>query len=212
MNTFWNQLRQHAVVPALVLDDVAQALPLARAMQAGGFVHAEVTLRTPAALECLRIMAGESSMVVGAGTVCNIEQAKQAQAAGATYIVSPGLDAGLVRWCQDADLPIIPGAVTPTEIMQAQELGLRVVKFFPCHIYGGLAAIGVLRGPFPAMEFLTTGGISFEDLPLYLSQPGVIACGGTWVAKREWLLAGDYESVTRSCAATCAAVQAIRHC
>ncbi len=196
-----------AVVPAVIIDDAAQAVPLAEAMKRGGLACAEVTLRTPVALEALRRMAAVPDMLVGAGTVTTVEQAQQAIEAGAQFIVSPGIDAQLVRFCQGVGVLIIPGAVTPTEIMLAQNLGLRVVKFFPSGMFGGLPAIQSLLGPFPNMKFLPTGGITLENLGSYLGNAGVIACGGTWMVKREWLQKGQLGNVEEACRMTVANVR-----
>ena len=190
------------VVPAVVIDDVEKALPLAEAMMRGGLPCIEVTLRTPAALEAIRTLSRIPGLLVGAGTVVSLTQLDQALAAGAQYVVTPGLDAEIVRACQARDTAIFPGAVTPTEIMQAVQLGLPAVKFFPSHVYGGLAGIEALSGPFPGMKFMPTGGVNLTNLPTFLSHPNVLACGGTWMAKREWIQNGNFASVEEACRAT----------
>lgn len=190
------------VVPAIVIDDAAGALPLAEALLAGGLPIAEVTLRTPAAVDSIRIMSGSPGLCVGAGTVTTPDQAREAIDAGASFIVTPGLDETIIRFCQDRSVPIIPGAVTPTEIMRAQNCGLSLVKFFPCHAFGGLPAIQVLAGPFPEMRFLPTGGINLENLRTYLSHPSVTACGGTWMARAEWIRERKFNFIEQACAQT----------
>lgn len=190
------------VVPAIVMDDAASALPLAEAMLAGGLPIAEVTLRTPAAIDAIRILAGSPGVCVGAGTVTTPDQAREAIDAGASFIVTPGLDEAIIGFCQGRNVPIIPGAVTPTEIMRAQNCGLSLVKFFPCNAFGGLPAIQALAGPFPNMQFLPTGGISLENLRTYLSHPSVTACGGTWMARAEWIREGKFNFIEQACAQT----------
>jgi 2-dehydro-3-deoxyphosphogluconate aldolase / (4S)-4-hydroxy-2-oxoglutarate aldolase len=205
------QLEKVAVVPALVLSESRFALPLAAALLEGGLPVAEVTLRTPAALEILEEMARYSeSLLVGAGTVMNIAQADQAIAAGAKFIVSPGIDADLVRHCQQRQVPIIPGACTPTEIMLAVNLGLPCVKFFPSDAYGGLPVLKSLHGPFPQMRFMPTGGINLESAPHYLAYPPVLSVGGTWMVRQEWLQQERYDLIADACAATTAAVRQAR--
>ena len=195
------------VVPAVVIDDASQASMLGLAMKHGGLPCIEVTLRTPAALEAIRTLSRIEGMLVGAGTVTNAEQLQQAIDAGAQFIVTPGLDDDLIRRCQDKDLLIITGAVTPTEIMRAQNLGLKLVKFFPSNIYGGLPAIEALSGPFPDMRFLPTGGINFTNLATFLGSAIVTACGGTWMAKRESIRTSNFPEIERSCRATMEIVQ-----
>lgn len=190
------------VVPAIVLDDPAKALPLASAMHSGGMPLAEVTLRTGSALAAIREMSRLSGLCVGAGTVTSVSQADQAIEAGAAFIVTPGLDDSVIRRCQERNVPVIPGAVTPTEIMRAMNLGIGLVKFFPCHAFGGLAAIQALAGPFPGMRFLPTGGISPENLRGFLSHPNVTACGGTWMVKKEWLAESKFSLIEQACEQT----------
>ena len=195
------------VVPAVVIDDASQASMLGLAMKHGGLPCIEVTLRTPAALDAIRSLSKIEGMLVGAGTVTNAEQLQQSIDAGAKFIVTPGLDDDLIRRCQDKELLIIPGAVTPTEIMRAQNLGLKLVKFFPSNIYGGLPAIEALSGPFPEMRFLPTGGINFTNLATFLGSSIVTACGGTWMAKRESIRTSNFPEIERSCRATVEIVQ-----
>ena len=195
------------VVPAVVIDDASQASMLGLAMKHGGLPCIEVTLRTSAALDAIRSLSKIEGMLVGAGTVTNAEQLQQSIDAGAKFIVTPGLDDDLIRRCQEKDLLIIPGAVTPTEIMRAQNLGLKLVKFFPSNIYGGLPAIEALSGPFPEMRFLPTGGINFTNLATFLGSAIVTACGGTWMAKRESIRTSNFPEIERSCRATMEIVQ-----
>lgn len=195
-------MAQLRVVPALVVDDPGAAVPLGEAMVRGGLPCAEVTLRTAASLEVLRGMAGVEGLLVGAGTVVSVPQAEEAIAAGAQFVVTPGLDDEVVRHCQEAGVPVIPGAVTPTEILRAMKLGLGIVKFFPCHAFGGLPTIEALAGPFPTMRFLPTGGINPTNMNRFLANPSVVACGGTWMARREWIRAGDWVHIEAACRET----------
>jgi 2-dehydro-3-deoxyphosphogluconate aldolase/(4S)-4-hydroxy-2-oxoglutarate aldolase len=202
MHEILTQITNHRVVPAVVIDDSKSAAALGAAMVAGGLPIIEVTLRTPEALKALEILVHRGDMVVGAGTVTNLTQLDAARRAGAQFIVTPGLDDPIIRHCRQRDMLIIPGAVTPTEIMHAQNMGLPVVKFFPCHAYGGLTTIDALSGPFPSMAFLPTGGISLQNLGDFLAHKSIVACGGTWMAKREWIQKGDWAAVTSACAET----------
>lgn len=205
------QIEKLAVVPTIVLSDVSHSIPLAEALIDGGLPCAEVTLRTPVALEVLRRMASiKESFLLGAGTVLNIEQADEAIAAGAKYIVSPGMDEGLIRHCQAKSVPIIPGACTPTEVMLAVKLGLECVKFFPSSAYGGITVIKALHGPFPNMRFLPTGGVTRETMGEYLGFKPVIAVGGTWMVRKEWLANERYDIVTDACIVTRSTIDLIR--
>lgn len=198
------------VVPAVVIDEVENAVPLAEAMMRGGLPVVEVTLRTPFALEAIRMLSRVEGLMVGAGTVVSLAQLDQALAAGARFVVTPGLDEEIVRMCQGRDVTILPGAVTPTEIMRAWNLGLQAVKFFPSHVYGGLAGIEALSGPFPQMKFLPTGGVNLTNLGTFLAHPNVLACGGTWMARREWVQQGKFSEVENACRETMQIVRSLR--
>ncbi len=190
------------VVPAVIVDDVDMAMPAAEAMMRGGLPCVEVTLRTPYALEVIRTLSRVEGLLVGAGTVVSPTQLDQALAAGARFIVTPGLDEEIVRLCQGKDVVVLPGSVTPTEIMRAVNLGVPAVKFFPSHVYGGLAGIEALSGPFPQMKFLPTGGVNLANLRSFLQHPNVLACGGTWMAKREWIRGGKFDEIENACRET----------
>jgi 2-dehydro-3-deoxyphosphogluconate aldolase/(4S)-4-hydroxy-2-oxoglutarate aldolase len=207
MNEVLQRLEELAVAPAIVLENPRHAVPLATALFDGGLPCAEVTLRTPAALEIIKHMAEYSDrLLVGAGTVLNAAQADQAIAAGAKFIVSPGIDEKLVRHCQEKKVLIIPGTCTPSEVMLAANLGIECVKFFPAAAYGGLEVLKALHGPFPKMRFMPTGGISLETVKDYLSFKPVLAVGGTWMLKKEWIETERFELITDACTATVAAV------
>lgn len=202
MSVSLEKIERLRVVPALVVEDVNSAVPLAAALVKGGLPCAEVTLRTEASMEVLRRMAKVEGLLVGAGTVTSVKQLDEVLEAGADFIVSPGLDDELIRRCQDADVLIIPGAVTPTEVMRAQNLGIGLVKFFPSHAFGGLPTLEALAGPFPNMRFMPTGGINPTNMSRFLAHPSVAACGGTWMARREWIKSGAWDHVEAACRET----------
>ena len=198
-------IEKYRMVPVVKLARTMEALPLAEALCEGGLPLAEITFRTDCAAgviaEIARSMPG---MCVGAGTVLRVEQAQQAAEAGARFIVSPGLNPEVVRWCQTQGIPVIPGCVTPSEIERAMELGLRVVKFFPAEAFGGVRTIAALHGPYPDIRFLPTGGISLQNLSEYLRCTGVLACGGSFMARESDIGAGNFAAVTKSAAAASA--------
>lgn len=197
MNTTLEKLGQFGVVPVVVLDDAKDAKPLAKALCDGGLACAEVTFRTNAAEESIRIMTeAYPEMVVGAGTVLTTEQADRAIAAGASFIVTPGLDPEIVRHCIEKNIPITPGVVTPSELAQAYSLGLRIVKFFPAEPSGGLPMIKALAAPYYMMQFMPTGGISAATLSDYLRYEKIFACGGSWMVKGELIKSGDFDKIT----------------
>jgi len=207
MHEILQRIEELAVVPAIVLENVDHAVPLAKALFEGALPCAEVTLRTPAALEVLRRMSAFSDrLLVGAGTVLNTAQADEAIAAGANFIVSPGIDEKLVRHCQEKNVLIIPGACTPTEVMLAANLGLECVKFFPAAAYGGLEVLKALHGPFPKMRFMPTGGMSLESFSEYIGFKPVLAVGGTWMLRKQWLEIERFDLIAEACSATVAAV------
>jgi 2-dehydro-3-deoxyphosphogluconate aldolase/(4S)-4-hydroxy-2-oxoglutarate aldolase len=192
------------IVPVIVIDEAAHAAPLARALVAGGLPALEVTLRTPAALEAIRAMADVEGGVVGAGTLRTPADVKAAKAAGAQFGVSPGLTERLMRAAEDEGLPLLPGAVTASEVMAALEWGYDMLKFFPAATSGGAAAIKALGGPLPQASFCPTGGISLKNASDYLSLPNVLCAGGSWVAPPERMAAGDWagiEALAREAAA-----------
>jgi 2-dehydro-3-deoxyphosphogluconate aldolase / (4S)-4-hydroxy-2-oxoglutarate aldolase len=185
------------LIPVITIQDAAQAEPLAEALKAGGLPCAEVTLRTNAAEEAIRIMSQDPDMLVGAGTVLSENQAERAIAAGSGFIVTPGFSGKVVRACQDRSVPVIPGAVTATEIGTALDSGVRVVKFFPAATMGGPAALRALAGPFPMMRFVPTGGVTPGNMAEYLGLSCVLAVGGSWVVAADLLASGNYAEVTR---------------
>jgi len=197
------------IVPVVVLHDAKDAEPLGRALIAGGLPVAEVTFRTAAAVESIRAMSAIEGLIVGAGTVLTPAQVEQAVEAGASFIVSPGLRRDVVFAAQTAGIPVLPGAVTPSEIMAAQELGLDTVKFFPANVYGGAAAIKALSAPFGSMRFVPTGGVSVSNLFDYLSLGCVPAVGGSWMVPVDAIREGAFAHVSELCAGAVAAAAAI---
>ncbi|HZP19427.1 MAG TPA: bifunctional 4-hydroxy-2-oxoglutarate aldolase/2-dehydro-3-deoxy-phosphogluconate aldolase [Bauldia sp.] len=185
------------VVPVLTIADPKQAVPLARALVAGGLTALEVTLRTPAALEAIRAMATEvEGAVVGAGTVLDARQWHDAVKAGATFVVSPGATAGLLDAAQNSPVPFLPGAATAGEAMALAERGYRFLKFFPAEPAGGIAYLKALAAPLPDIRFCPTGGVSPKNAKDYLALANVVCVGGTWVAPADALGAGDWAKVT----------------
>lgn len=189
-------LRAARLVPVVVLDDAADADALAGALVAGGLPVAEVTFRTAAAEDSIRAMAARGDILVGAGTVLTVEQVDKAVAAGASYIVSPGLSRAVVQRCQEHGVLALPGAVTATEVQAALELGLTTVKFFPAGTSGGAPAIQALAAPFGHVSFVPTGGVGPENLADYLAIPTVAAVGGSWMCPRGLVTAGDFAGIT----------------
>ncbi len=186
------------LVPVVVLEDAKDALPLAKALIDGGLPVAEVTFRTAAAADSIRaISEAYPEMLVGAGTVTNLEQAKTAVAAGAKFVVTPGFSDEVTRYAVEHEIPIFPGTCTPTEVMQAMGYGLKVVKFFAASQYGGLNTIKALAGPFPAMRFMPTGGINAGNVKEYLADKHIIACGGSWMVKGDLIAAGKFDEIQR---------------
>lgn len=184
------------LVPVVVLDDAADADALAGALVAGGLPVAEVTFRTAAAEDSIRAMADRGDILVGAGTVLTAEQVDRAVAAGASYVVSPGLSRAVVDRCREHGVLALPGAVTATEIQAALELGLSTVKFFPAGTSGGAPAIKALAAPFGGVSFVPTGGVGPKNLHDYLSIPAVAAVGGSWMVPRDRVKAGDFAGIT----------------
>ncbi len=187
------------VLPIVAIRDSKDAMPLADALKAGGLPLVEVTFRTAAAEEAIGIIAARGDMLVGAGTVVTVEQAGKAIAAGAKFMVSPGLDAEVVKFCLDKDVPITPGICTPTEVMAAMKLGLSTLKFFPAEAYGGLTTLKAISAPLGSIKFIPTGGVNTKNLAEYLAFPKVLACGGTWLATSEMIEQGKFEKISGLC-------------
>ena len=195
-------IKRNPVIPVVVLDDAKDAGALADALLAGGITTAEVTFRTTAAASAIAQLSQHCDILVGAGTVTNLDQARTAVDSGAKYLVMPGYDQDIVDYCQANKVPVLPGATDASWLMKALNSGLRYVKFFPAEASGGLPVISALSGPFPQMQFVPTGGISIENLAQYLAHPQVAACGGSWIASRQLIAQGDFSEITARAAAT----------
>ncbi len=194
------RLANACVVPVVVLEDVKDAVPTAEALLAGGVDVMEITFRTAAAADSIKAVAeAVPDMLVGAGTVVTLEQCRQAVDMGAEFIVAPGFDAEIVRWCVEHNTAVAPGCVTPTEIMAAMKLGLKVLKFFPAGVYGGLSAMKALSAPFGGVKFIPTGGVNGQNIGEYLSAPFVHAVGGSWVCSGKDIAEGNFEKITQLC-------------
>lgn len=196
MKTIEEQFREALVVPVVVLNDAKDALPLADALVEGGLPCAEVTFRTDAAEESIRLMAEKyPDMLVGAGTVLTIEQVDRAVKAGAKFIVSPGFDPEIVDYCLEKEIPVFPGCITPSEVAQAVKRDLKVVKFFPAEQFGGVATIKAMAAPYTMVKFMPTGGISAKNLKDYLSCNKILCCGGSWMVKGDLIKAGEFDKI-----------------
>lgn len=198
--TIQERFANSIVVPVVVIDDAKDAVPAAQAMLAGGVDVMEITFRTEAAPEAIKAVAGNCpDVLVGAGTILNLEQCKLAVEMGAKFIVSPGFDKDVVAWCIENNIPVTPGCVTPTEITAAVNMGLKIIKFFPANVYGGLNAMKNLSAPFVGIKFLPTGGINTENIKEYIDSPFIHAVGGSWVCPKADIAAGNFEKITRLC-------------
>lgn len=211
MNEVLKQMSEFGIIPVVVLNDTKDAEPLGRALVEGGIPCAEVTFRTEAAEESIRIMAEKfPEMLVGAGTVLTTEQVDRAVAAGAKFIVSPGLNPKVVKYCIEKNIPVTPGIITPSEMEQAIELGLEVVKFFPAESFGGLKTIKSMAAPYSKMMFMPTGGINPENVKEYLKFDKILACGGSWMVSGALVKEGKFDEITKLVAEAKAIVKEIR--
>lgn len=184
------------VLPVLVIDQVAEAVPLGRALIDNGLRVLEITLRTPNALRVIACLAGAfPEVVIGAGTVTTPKQLEEAAAAGASFAVSPGLTPELARAAADSEIPLLPGVMTPSEVMAARDAGFGCLKLFPAQQAGGVGMLKALAGPFPELVFCPTGGIDYASAPSFLSQPNVACVGGSWVVPSALHDAGDWDGI-----------------
>lgn len=196
MNEVLEKIQKIGIVPVVVLDDAKDAAPLAKALCEGGLPCAEVTFRTAAAEESIRIMASEfPEMLVGAGTVLTTEQVDRAVNAGAKFIVSPGLNPTVVKYCVDKGIPVTPGTSNPSDVEMAISLGLDVVKFFPAEQAGGINMIKAMAAPYTQMKFMPTGGINAKNINSYLAFDKILACGGSWMVKKDLVAAGEFDKI-----------------
>ncbi len=211
MSTIFEQFRKIGIIPVVVLDDAKDAKALAGALMEGGLPCAEVTFRTAAAEESIRIMSeAYPDMLVGAGTILTVEQADRAIAAGAKFIVSPGLNPEVVKHCIEKGVPITPGVQTPTEIEMALSLGLDTVKFFPAEPAGGLKMIKAVAAPYVNVTFMPTGGISASNVREYLAYNRILACGGSWMVKKDLVASGEFDKIKEMVAEAAAIVKEVR--
>ena len=195
-----NKLSAAGVVPVVVIEDAKDAVPTAEALLRGGIGVMEITFRTAAAPDAIRAVRENCpKMLVGAGTVITLEQCKQAVDCGASFIVSPGFSEEVVAWCVENGIAVAPGCVTPSEIMSAKKYGLKMVKFFPANVYGGLNAMKNLSAPFVGIKFLPTGGVNTGNIKEYVDAPFIFAVGGSWVCPKGDIQSGNFEKITNLC-------------
>ncbi len=201
MNELQQKISQIGVVPVIKLNHPTRdAAPLAKALIEGGVPVAEVTFRAAGAADAIRIMSESfPEMLVGAGTVLTTKQVDEALAAGAKFIVTPGLDPDIVRYCQEKGVTIFPGCTTPTDYHTAYKLGLEVLKFFPAEQSGGLAKIKAMSAPFPMFKVMPTGGISLKNLADYAASPVICACGGSYMVTADLIENGEWDKITKLC-------------
>jgi 2-dehydro-3-deoxyphosphogluconate aldolase/(4S)-4-hydroxy-2-oxoglutarate aldolase len=204
-------LEGHGVVPVIKFNDPSEALPLADALAAGGIKIMEITFRSAAAAEAIRRVATERpDILVGAGTVVNMEQLEQAIQAGSKFVVSPGFDEEIVKAGLQQGIIMLPGVITPTEIMAALKAGLSILKFFPASVFGGLQAIKAYAGVFPQAKFMPTGGVSAKNLADFLALPNIQACGGSWMVSGDLISGQKWDEVTALSAEATAIYQKVR--
>ncbi|MBR1635621.1 MAG: bifunctional 4-hydroxy-2-oxoglutarate aldolase/2-dehydro-3-deoxy-phosphogluconate aldolase [Lachnospiraceae bacterium] len=201
MSDIFKRIEELGVLPELTLHDAIDAIPVGRAIADGGISMAEVTFRTEAAEDSIRLMANAiPGMLIGAGTVLTIEQVDAAVKAGAKFIVSPGIHDEIVRYCLDKDIPVIPGVSTPTDIENALRLGLSLVKFFPAESNGGIKALRAMSEPYPGLRFMPSGGLNEDNVADYLRSNKVLAVAGNWMATQEMIRFGDMQGIQNKCA------------
>lgn len=197
MMTLEQRLQQIKIVPVIAINDAAHAVPLAKVLVENGLPCAEVTFRTDAAQESIRLMRDAyPELLIGAGTVLTIQQVDQAISAGADFIVSPGLNPTTVKYCQQRGIAIVPGVNNPSLVEQAMELGLKTLKFFPAEPSGGVAMLKALSAVYP-VQFMPTGGVNPRNVADYLAIPSVVACGGTWMVPSDLMDSGNWDEIAR---------------
>ena len=211
MNPILEQISKVGIVPVIKLNDPSKAVPLVTALKKGGIPVAEVTFRAAGAAKAIELMTkARPDMLVGAGTVLCEEQVDEAIAAGAKFIVSPGLDTELVKYCQKKGIAIFPGCTSPTDYHAAYRLGLKVLKFFPAEQSGGLEKIKAMSAPYGNVKFMPTGGINLKNVADYLGCKAVYACGGSWMVKGDMIAAGEFDKIKEMTAEAVALVKEIR--
>ena len=197
MNEQFNQVLAQRIIPVVAIHDAKDADPLADALIAGGLPSAEITFRTEAAEAAIKAMARRGDISVGAGTVLTVEQAQTAIGAGAGFVVAPGLNPKVVRFCLDNNIPVTPGVATPTDIETAMNLGLKILKFFPAEAFGGLKTLKAMSAPYQAVKFIPTGGLNAQNVADYLKFPKVAAVGGSWIVKSDAIAGGEFDKITQ---------------
>jgi len=195
MNTILSQFEKMRVIPVVAIENAQDAAQLADTLIEGGLPCAEITFRTAAAIEAMRIMAQRGDILVGAGTVLKVDQVKAAVDVGAQFMVSPGFNPRVVGYCVENNITITPGISTPSDIEAALECGVEVLKFFPAEAFGGLKTLKAMSGPYGTVKFVPTGGISPTNLVEYLQFPKTLACGGTWIAKAALISEGKFDQI-----------------
>ncbi|MCR5255022.1 MAG: bifunctional 4-hydroxy-2-oxoglutarate aldolase/2-dehydro-3-deoxy-phosphogluconate aldolase [Acetatifactor sp.] len=211
MERVFEEFEKTGIIPVVVIDDVKDALPLAKALIEGGLPCAEVTFRTDAAAKSIKVISENyPNMLVGAGTVLTTKQVDEAVNAGAEFIVSPGLNPKVVDYCIEKNIPVAPGVATPSEMELAMEKGLKVVKFFPAEAMGGLKFIKAVAAPYKDLRFMPTGGINEENVEDYLKYDRIIACGGSFMVKKELIKNGDFEEIKNLTKKAAAIVKKVR--
>jgi 2-dehydro-3-deoxyphosphogluconate aldolase/(4S)-4-hydroxy-2-oxoglutarate aldolase len=198
MSAILDQFKQMRVVPVVAIENAQDAMKLADALIEGGLPCAEITFRTAAAVDAMGIMARRGDILVGAGTVLTVDQVKAAVDVGARFMVSPGFNSKVVGYCVENNITVTPGICTPSDIEAALGFGLEVLKFFPAEAFGGLKTLKAMSGPYGAIKFIPTGGISPGNLVEYLQFPKTLACGGTWIAKSNLISGGHFDQILSS--------------
>lgn len=196
MQTVLDQIAKRRILPIISIENAEDASPLGDALLGGGLPIAEVTFRTSAAEQAIRTLSGRGDLLVGAGTVLNLDTLRRAIDAGARFIVTPGFNPKVVGWCVSNNIPITPGVATPTDVDMALDHGLKVVKFFPAEAFGGLKTLKAIAAPYGMIRFVPTGGIGPENLEQYLKFDKVLACGGSWMVTKELLAARQWGRIT----------------
>ena len=199
MTDVYEQLAKLRLVPVVAIDHVDDAVPLGEALLAGGLPCAEITFRTDAAEGAIRALGGRDDILLGAGTVLSVDQVNRAHDAGARFIVAPGTNPKVVERCLELNLPVFPGVATPTDIELARSFGLRTLKFFPAEALGGIEMLKAMSAPYRDVKFVPTGGITPANLTAYLVLPSVVACGGSWMVKPQFLQARQFDRITELC-------------
>ncbi len=202
---------KHGLLTAIELQNAQDAIPLGRALLNGGLTVAEITFRTSAAADAIRTMSeAYPEIMVGAGSIISVDWAEEALAAGARFIVSAGFNPTLVDWCIEKGLPTLPGVATASEVTQGMVRGLKVLKFFPAEVMGGMNGLKALSAPFPAMKFIPMGGVSAANLADYLRMPCVHACGGSWPVNKKLISEGRFDEVTQLTREALAIIKEVR--